>query len=70
MDEHRHDFVDHKCVICGSEQWRCLTCGHWLVEGEHCYLPWCVENRIRAARSMGCYELPKDDAMPDSTGTP
>jgi len=72
MDEHRHDFINRKCIICGIGQWRCLTCGYWLAIGEQCYLPWCVDNRIMAARYMGWLERPGDlgYGMPDATGTP
>jgi hypothetical protein len=58
MDEHEHDFVDGWCVTCGEkkEVWRCMTCGHPMEDGEHCYLPACVENRVRAERRMGARE--------------
>lgn len=53
MSKHTHDYIDGRCVLCGTRQWQCITCGHSLADGEHCYLPRCVEDRIRAARRMG-----------------
>ncbi len=69
MTKHRHDFINRKCIICGAGQWRCSTCGHWLEQGEHCYLPLCVDDRIKAARSMGRHDLQNEHGMPDATGT-
>lgn len=63
MSKHTHDYINGRCVVCGDQQWRCITCGHLLEDGEQCYLPWCVESRIRAARRMGMHHQPKAEEV-------
>lgn len=63
MRKHTHDYINGRCVLCGDQQWRCITCGHSLEDGEHCYLPACVENRWRAERRMGMHHQPIDDGV-------
>ena len=54
MNRHTHEYDSHgRCILCDAQQWHCQTCGYPLDDGEHCYLPDCVDNRIRAAKRMG-----------------
>ena len=63
MREHTHDYVDGRCVICGDDQWFCLWCNHPMQDGETCYLPDCVEQRLRSQRRMSGYSPPPTEEV-------